>query len=99
MAQLGSALDWGSRGRRFKSCRPDQVRGGAGDLGTPLTAEYDSNSNGSSVKFVVELGQRCALDVKVDVSVYVHGHLDGAVADDLHDYSRVNAECEEQTHT
>src|SRR5690606_13004828 len=35
VAQLGSALDWGSRGRRFKSCRPDsegssrtEVRGG-----------------------------------------------------------------------
>ena len=31
VAQLGSALDWGSRGRRFKSCQPDkqssQVRG------------------------------------------------------------------------
>ena len=25
VAQLGSALDWGSRGRRFKSCRPDQM--------------------------------------------------------------------------
>ena len=25
MAQFGSALDWGSRGRRFKSCRPDQL--------------------------------------------------------------------------
>ena len=24
VAQFGSALDWGSRGRRFKSCRPDQ---------------------------------------------------------------------------
>ena len=24
VAQLGSALDWGSRGRRFKSCQPDQ---------------------------------------------------------------------------
>ena len=23
VAQLGSALDWGSRGRRFKSCQPD----------------------------------------------------------------------------
>ena len=23
VAQFGSALDWGSRGRRFKSCRPD----------------------------------------------------------------------------
>ncbi len=25
MAQSGSALDWGSRGHRFKSCCPDQV--------------------------------------------------------------------------
>ena len=25
MAQFGSALDWGSRGRRFKSCSPDHV--------------------------------------------------------------------------
>ena len=25
VAQLGSALDWGSRGRRFKSCQPDRV--------------------------------------------------------------------------
>ena len=26
VAQFGSALDWGSRGRRFKSGRPDQRR-------------------------------------------------------------------------
>ena len=25
VAQFGSALDWGSRGRRFKSCQPDQL--------------------------------------------------------------------------
>ena len=24
VAQLGSALDWGSSGRRFKSCQPDR---------------------------------------------------------------------------
>jgi hypothetical protein len=30
VAQLGSALDWGSRGRRFKSCRPDGRRVFAG---------------------------------------------------------------------
>src|SRR5665647_2478961 len=28
VAQLGSALDWGSRGRRFKSCHPDSVFAG-----------------------------------------------------------------------
>ena len=28
VAQLGSALDWGSRGRRFKSCHPDRTRPG-----------------------------------------------------------------------
>jgi hypothetical protein len=26
IAQLGSALEWGSRGRRFKSCYPDHIR-------------------------------------------------------------------------
>ena len=25
VAQLGSALVWGTRGRRFKSCQPDSV--------------------------------------------------------------------------
>ena len=25
VAQFGSALEWGSRGRKFKSCHPDQV--------------------------------------------------------------------------
>ncbi len=25
VAQLGSALDWGSRGRRFKSCHSDHI--------------------------------------------------------------------------
>ena len=34
VAQLGSALDWGSRGRRFKSCRPD--RKGPGQRHEPL---------------------------------------------------------------
>ena len=28
MAQLGSALHWGCRGRRFKSCRSDHFKGG-----------------------------------------------------------------------
>ncbi len=25
VAQFGSALDWGSRGRKFKSCHSDQI--------------------------------------------------------------------------
>ena len=39
VAQFGSALDWGSRGRRFKSGRPDQkfqVRRGSGFSLGPL---------------------------------------------------------------
>src|SRR6185437_12614817 len=39
VAQFGSALDWGSRGRRFKSGRPDQkvqVRRGSGFSLRPL---------------------------------------------------------------
>src|SRR4051794_7808139 len=33
------------------------------------------------------------------MAVDVHGHLDGAVADDLHDHARVDAEGEQQRHT
>ena len=33
MAQLGSALDWGSRGRRFKSCHPDGEHAGQSLIG------------------------------------------------------------------
>jgi hypothetical protein len=35
LTQLGSALDWGSRGRRFKSCRPDGTMGGFLSTGEP----------------------------------------------------------------
>ena len=41
VAQLGSALDWGSRGRRFKSCQPDSSslldRGSSQSESTDLT--------------------------------------------------------------
>jgi hypothetical protein len=46
VAQLGSALDWGSRGRRFKSCQPDEhevagQRPFPGDRGGPLLVAGD----------------------------------------------------------
>ena len=36
VAQFGSALDWGSRGRRFKSGRPDAGQGLIQNLGSAL---------------------------------------------------------------
>ena len=42
MAQLGRALDWGSRGRRFKSCQPDDLclrTSARGERGPALTGE------------------------------------------------------------
>ena len=36
VAQLGSALDWGSRGRRFKSCQPDWDVEYVDTCGTPF---------------------------------------------------------------
>ena len=42
VAQLGSALDWGSRGRRFKSCRPDSVM--SQDIGNCRTCNRRSGS-------------------------------------------------------
>ncbi len=35
VAQLGSALDWGSRGRRFESGQPDSVLWGVAHLSEP----------------------------------------------------------------
>ena len=45
MAQLGSALDWGSRGRRFKSCRPDTAnKGGTRSSGAALAASTSGDA-------------------------------------------------------
>ena len=41
VAQFGSALDWGSRGRRFKSCRPDGEIGRCSSLRTPPDLRSD----------------------------------------------------------
>ena len=40
VAQLGSALDWGSRGRRFKSCQPDRIYSGI-RLSQPCLGEHE----------------------------------------------------------
>jgi hypothetical protein len=40
VAQFGSALDWGSRGRRFKSCQPDHVM--SQDIGDSRTCKRRS---------------------------------------------------------
>ncbi len=47
-------------------------------------------------QLVVQVVERLPLGVEVDVPVDVHGHLDGAVADDLHDHPRVDTEGEQQ---
>ena len=51
VAQLGSALDWGSRGRRFKSCRPDRegtqlVPGGTNQSTTTCSSGVDGKPHG-----------------------------------------------------
>jgi hypothetical protein len=50
----------------------------------------------SGRQLVIELVESLALGVEVDVSVEVHGHFDRAVANDLHDDARVDAEAEQQ---
>jgi hypothetical protein len=51
VAQLGSALDWGSRGRRFKSCRPD---GHDGRFSTTGGAAHRLSTSGNA-----PLGRSC----------------------------------------
>ena len=48
VAQLGSALDWGSRGRRFKSCQPDCDEGGR--LASAVYSRRTADSGGNVVR-------------------------------------------------
>ena len=52
VAQFGSALDWGSRGRRFKSCQPDQI----------IRAGQKVNSLAC---FFISIGRGISLGIKV----------------------------------
>jgi hypothetical protein len=45
----------------------------------------------SPLKRLVKIIERPPLGLQVDVAVDVHGHLDRAVSDDLHDGPRVDA--------
>ena len=57
MAQLGSALDWGSRGRGFKSRQPDEKPG--------ITRKVVPG-------FVVHAGGRTDMDVRWDTGTWTH---------------------------
>jgi hypothetical protein len=78
VAQLGSALDWGSRGRRFKSCRPDTAnKGGTRSSGAALAA---STSGDVRVRCT-----RCALGAahpkpSVDLQRPLSDYLTGCLA-------------------
>ena len=83
MAQFGSALDWGSSGRRFKSCQPDagqtwflatEIRFWGG-----LTQTFDPNQLPSTVEtrllIVRVLPGPIAEMVHLGVQVLVEDHL------------------------
>lgn len=72
MAQLGRVPDWGSDGRRFKSCRSDQK--------LPERARKRWNFNGSSVFFMKLLcsglshlsgRKRCVFSMMEDIDIEV----------------------------
>ena len=58
MAQFGSALDWGSRGRRFKSCQPDQLIR-AGQKVKLLACFFVSIRHGSGLGITLVANWRC----------------------------------------
>ena len=57
---LASALDWGSRGRRFKSCRPESILSSFYDvrLGIYLEWSVQFNSRGKWSGYVLGLSPR-----------------------------------------
>ena len=57
MAQLGSALDWGSSGRRFKSCQPDHRKPALNSVGAGFLVQRSDGSFGQ--------GQQCPEGITV----------------------------------
>src|SRR5829696_1309307 len=58
----GREVPWGSRGRRFKSCRPDTAnKGGTRSSGAALAALTSGNSG--------KLGRRAVAEIKYKISV------------------------------
>ncbi len=88
MAQLGSALDWGSSGRRFKSCQPDQMisEGGFPETGNRLFCVSGPAHSGVSdtVRDSIRDDDRIAdLGVVVEPPCVLGAEIDAAVADVL----------------
>src|ERR1039458_3853408 len=90
VAQLGSALRSGRRGRRFKSGHPDQVTGHFSVRKWPLSSSYSSEVQ---LRLRIELPaeplerlQRLGIR---DLVVDVHRHVDLRMTQDAHGHPRV----------
>ena len=59
VAQFGSALQWGCRGRRFESSRPDQIHPGGGFASEP-SSRMNLHISGTSAYADVPDSSRCA---------------------------------------
>ena len=81
VAQLGSALDWGSRGRRFKSCQPDRCLALSKAHWSRMDAPRISIASlslllvpleGGQVRSTNTLSQSCVIHRPLGVSVASH---------------------------
>ena len=70
MAQPGSALDWGSRGRRFESCRSDHFRF------SDLICELDGRLRNSEAARSVSTPQAIPLVFRLVRLKQAHRHRD-----------------------
>ena len=86
VAQLGSALDLGSRGRRFKSCHPDHLAGQlswlehpvhtrkvVGSSPTPATIKWTLSAVGQSIRLITGGSQVRVLQGPPLLKFYIHG--------------------------
>ena len=74
VAQFGSALDWGSRGRRFESCPPDQQKTrSAGFLAGLFIMLRDScRSNAARNPLTMQLGDARMSFIRREVTLTSH---------------------------
>jgi cardiolipin synthase len=91
VAQLGSAPDWGSGGRRFKSCRPDVPQQSDQRVITIPNALSALRLLGVPIFYWFIIRHRDGIAIALLVLAGMSDYLDGKIARRFNQYSRLGA--------
>ena len=104
VAQLGSALRSGRRGRRFKSCHPDHIKPGQSGLARPglrpkRGVQQRSTAVGRSPERLPQPAQGLLSRLRAGPGVDLHRHRLVGMAENPHDDPRVHVKINEERRT